>query len=101
MPLGSTQPTDAPLTAPGLPALRSKMAVCQANSETSPAGHRGGATTADHQPLLPNEAPFARFAIGFFTSYSHVDIPSHESVAINQQIGIPLLLAAMAALVEP
>ena len=39
--------------------------------------------------------------INFFTSYSHVDIPSHESVAINQQIGIPLLLAALAALVEP
>ena len=47
----------------------------------------------DHQALLPNEAPFACFAIGFFTSHSHVDIPSHESVTLNQQIGIPLLLA--------
>jgi hypothetical protein len=37
--------------------------------------------------------------ITFFTSYSHVDIPSHESIAVNQQIGIPLLLAALAALV--
>jgi len=37
--------------------------------------------------------------ITFFISYSHVDIPSHESVAVNQQIGIPLLLAALAALV--
>jgi hypothetical protein len=37
--------------------------------------------------------------ITFFTSLSHVDIPSHESVAVNQQIGIPLLLAALAALV--
>ena len=37
--------------------------------------------------------------ITFFTSYSHVDIPSHASVRVNQQIGIPLLLAALAALV--
>jgi hypothetical protein len=37
--------------------------------------------------------------ITFFTSYSHVDIPAHESVAVNQQIGIPLLLASLAALV--
>ena len=36
--------------------------------------------------------------ITFFTSYSHVDIPAHESVSVNQQIGIPLLLAALAAL---
>ena len=51
--------------------------------------------------FCPTRSPFACFAIGLFTSYSHVDIPSHESVAINQQIGIPLLLAALAALVEP
>ena len=37
--------------------------------------------------------------ITFFTSYSHVDIPSHISIEVNQQIGIPLLLAALAALV--
>ena len=37
--------------------------------------------------------------IRFFTSYSHVDIPAHESIAVNQEIGIPLLLAALAALV--
>ena len=37
--------------------------------------------------------------ITFFTSHSHVDIPAHESVTVNQQIGIPLLLAALAALV--
>jgi len=37
--------------------------------------------------------------ITFFTSYSHVDIPSHASIRVNQQIGIPLLLAALAALV--
>jgi hypothetical protein len=37
--------------------------------------------------------------ITFFTSYSHVDIPAHASIRLNQQIGIPLLLAALAALV--
>jgi hypothetical protein len=37
--------------------------------------------------------------ISFFTSYSHVDIPVHASIAVNQQIGIALLLAALAALV--
>ena len=37
--------------------------------------------------------------ITFFTSYSHVDIPAHASIAVDQQIGIPLLLAALAALV--
>ncbi len=37
--------------------------------------------------------------ITFFTSYSHVDIPANASVAVNQQIGIPLLLAALAALI--
>ena len=33
-----------------------------------------------------------------FTSYSHVDIPAHDSIQVNQQIGIPLLVAALAAL---
>jgi hypothetical protein len=27
--------------------------------------------------------------ITFFTSKSHVNIPSHASIAVNQQIGIP------------
>ncbi|MCX5948560.1 MAG: hypothetical protein NTY67_10375 [Cyanobacteria bacterium] len=36
--------------------------------------------------------------ITFFTSYSHVDIPAHDSIQVNQQIGIPLLVAALAAL---
>ena len=35
--------------------------------------------------------------ITFFTSYSHVDIPTHFSISVNQQIGIPLLLAVLAA----
>ncbi len=35
----------------------------------------------------------------FFTSYSHVDLIGFLHFKVNQQIGIPLLLAAMAALV--
>ena len=37
--------------------------------------------------------------ITFFTSYSHVDLFGFLHFKINQQLGIPLLLAAMAALV--
>ena len=37
--------------------------------------------------------------ITFFTSYSHVDLFGFLRFKINQRIGIPLLLAAMAALV--
>jgi hypothetical protein len=37
--------------------------------------------------------------ITFFTSYSHVDLFGILQFKVNQQIGIPLLLAAMAALV--
>jgi hypothetical protein len=36
--------------------------------------------------------------ITFFTSYSHVDIPAYSSIQVNQQIGISLLFAALAAL---
>jgi len=37
--------------------------------------------------------------ITFFTSYSHVNLFGILQFKVNQQIGIPLLLAAMAALV--
>ena len=37
--------------------------------------------------------------ITFFTSYSHVDLFGFLRFKVDQQIGIPLLLAAMAALV--
>jgi hypothetical protein len=37
--------------------------------------------------------------ITFFTSYSHVDLFGVLRFKVNQQVGIPLLLAAMAALV--
>ena len=36
--------------------------------------------------------------ITFFTSYNHVDLFGYLHFNVNQQIGIPLLLAAMAAL---
>ena len=37
--------------------------------------------------------------ITFFTSYNHVDLFGFLRFRVSQQIGIPLLLAAMAALV--
>ena len=37
--------------------------------------------------------------ISFFTSYSHVDIPCIGAIPVDQQVGIPLHLAALAALV--
>jgi hypothetical protein len=37
--------------------------------------------------------------ITFFTSYSHVDLFGFLRFKVNQQIGVPLLLAAVAALV--
>ena len=64
-----------------------------------------GLTTEDPFPWLDQSGLAALLAgslvvlITFFTSYSHVDIPTHASITVNQQIGIPLLLAALAALV--
>jgi hypothetical protein len=64
-----------------------------------------GPTTEEPIPWLDQSGLAALLAgslvvlITFFTSYSHVDIPSHASIRVNQQIGIPLLLAALAALV--
>jgi len=64
-----------------------------------------GLTAKGRYPRL-NQSGLAALVAGslvvlitFFTSYSHVDIPAHASVEINQPIGIPLLLAALAALV--
>ena len=63
-----------------------------------------GPTATDPYPWLDRSGLAALMAgsllvlITCFTSYSHVDIPSHASIAVNQQIGIPLLLAALAAL---
>jgi hypothetical protein len=64
-----------------------------------------GLTAKDPYPFLDQSGLAALLAgsllvlITFFTSYSHVDIPARDSIAVNQQIGIPLLLAALAALV--
>jgi hypothetical protein len=59
--------------------------------------------SGDNAPLDP--AGWVSLAAGlliilitFFTSYSHVDLFGFLQYKVNQQIGIPLLLAAMAAL---
>ena len=59
--------------------------------------------SGDNAPLDP--AGWVSLAAGlliilitFFTSYSHVDLFGFLQFKVNQQIGIPLLLAAMAAL---
>jgi len=59
---------------------------------------------AERFPLLDRSGIAALLAgtliilITLFTSYSHVDIPGHGSLPIHQQIGVPLLVAALAAL---
>ena len=64
-----------------------------------------GLTAKDPYPWLERSGLAALLAgsllvlITFFTFYSHVDIPAHASIAVNQQIRIPLLSAALAALV--
>jgi hypothetical protein len=61
--------------------------------------------SADNAPPL-DPAGWVSLAAGvliilitFFTSYNHVDLFGFLHFKVNQQIGIPLLLAAMAALV--
>ena len=67
--------------------------------------HNNGLTAKDPYPWLERSGLAALLAgsmlvlITFFTFYSHVDIPAHASIAVNQQIRIPLLSAALAALV--
>jgi hypothetical protein len=62
-------------------------------------------TTEEPSPWLDQSGLAALLAgslvvlITFFTSCNHVDIPAHASIEVDQQIGIPLLLAALAALV--
>jgi hypothetical protein len=64
-----------------------------------------GLTAEDPFPWLDQSGLAALLAgsfvviIKFFTSYSHVDFPANASSAVHQQIGIPLFLAALAALV--
>ena len=61
--------------------------------------------SADNAPPL-DPAGWVSLAAGvliilitFFTSYSHVDLFGFLRFKVNQQIGVPLLLAAVAALV--
>jgi hypothetical protein len=63
------------------------------------------AAAAGESPPLLDGLGWASLAAGslvalitFFTSYSHVDLFGAFQFKVNQQIGIPLLLAAMAAL---
>jgi len=55
-----------------------------------------GLTAKDPYPWLQRSGLAALLTgsllvlITFFTSYSHVDIPAQASIAVNQQIGIPL-----------
>ena len=78
-------------------AVRSGLATLLAQNK--------GLTAMDRYPWLDQSGLAALLAgsllalITFFTSYSYVDILAHASLKINQQIGIPLLLAALAALV--
>jgi transposase InsO family protein len=64
-----------------------------------------GLTAEDPFPWLDQSGLAALLASSFvvlnkfFTSYSHVDFPANASIAVNQQNGIPLFLAALAALV--
>jgi hypothetical protein len=60
--------------------------------------------SGDNAPLDPVDwvslaAGLLVILITFFTSYSHVNLFGVLRFKVNQQIGIPLLLAAMAALV--
>jgi hypothetical protein len=62
---------------------------------------KGGPALAPLDPVgcVSLAAGLLVILITFFTSYSHVDLFGFLRFKINQQIGIPLLLAAMAALV--
>jgi len=53
-----------------------------------------------HDPMgwISLAAGFLVALITFFTSYSHVDVFGFLQFQVNQQIGIPLLLAALAPL---
>ena len=67
-------------------------------------GLNPGPASPDRCPWLDGNALAALIAgllvilITFFTSYSHVDLRGAVHITVNQQIGIPLLVAAMAAL---
>lgn len=70
-------------------------------SSTSEARSTGSGDNAPLDPVgwVSLAAGLLVILISFFTSYSHVNLFGVLRFKVNQQIGIPLLLAAMAALV--
>ena len=52
----------------------------------------------DRQGWITVVAGLLLALITLFTSYDHVDLPALGTISIDQQIGVPLLLASLAAL---
>jgi hypothetical protein len=63
------------------------------------AEHPKGVPLLDRNGLASLIGGLLVILITFFTSYGHVDLFGHFRFAVDQQIGIPLLLTALAALV--
>ena len=53
----------------------------------------------DQQGWITIVAGLLLALITLFTSYSHVDIPGFGAIGLNQQVGLPCILASLAALV--
>ena len=53
----------------------------------------------DQQGWITIVAGLLLALITLFTSYSHVDIPFVGTISLQQQVGVPLLLASLATLV--
>ena len=53
----------------------------------------------DQQGWITIVAGLLLALITLFTSYSHVDIPGFGAIGFNQQVGLPFILASLAALV--
>jgi hypothetical protein len=68
-------------------------------SEPRAADAEASSTPLDSMGWASLAAGLLVILITFFTSYSHVDSIGFLHFKVDQQIGIPLLLAAMAALV--
>jgi hypothetical protein len=68
-------------------------------SEPRAADAEASSTSLDPMGWASSAAGLLVVLITFFTSYSYVDLIGFLHIKVGQQIGIPLLLAAMAALV--
>ena len=53
----------------------------------------------DQQGWITIVAGLLLALITLFTSYSHVDIPDFGAIGLNQQVGLPCILASLAAFV--